>query len=76
LRFKEVTGSFIQSSKTGELFIIKGNVTNDYPKSRNFILLKGSILDDKGQMIKEKLVYAGNTFTEAQIMGMSMEEIN
>ena len=76
LSFKDVNGSFIQSSKTGELFIIKGMVTNDYPKSRNFILIKGSILDDKGQMIKEKLVYAGNTFTEENIAGMSLEEID
>ena len=76
LSFKDVNGSFIQSIKTGELFIIKGTVTNDYPKSRNFILIKGSILDDKGQMIKEKLVYAGNTFTEENIEGMSLEEID
>ena len=76
LSFKDVNGSFIQSIKTGELFIIKGTVTNDYPKSRNFILIKGSILDDKGQMIKEKLVYAGNTFTEENIAGMSLEEID
>ncbi len=76
LSFKDVNGSFVQSIKTGELFIIKGMVTNDYPKSRNFILIKGSILDDKGQMIKEKLVYAGNTFTEENIEGMSLEEID
>jgi len=76
LSFKDVNGSFVQSIKTGELFIIKGTVTNDYPKSRNFILIKGSILDDKGQMIKEKLVYAGNTFTEENIEGMSLEEID
>lgn len=76
LSFKDVNGSFVQSIKTGELFIIKGMVTNDYPKSRNFILIKGSILDDKGQMIKEKLVYAGNTFTEENIERMSLEEID
>jgi len=76
LSFKGVNGSFIQSIKTGELFIIKGRVTNDYPKRRNFILIKGSILDDRGQMIKEKLVYAGNTFTEENIAGMSLEEID
>ena len=27
-------------------------------------------------MIKEKLVYAGNTFTEENIAGMSLEEID
>ncbi len=76
LSFNEVNGSFIQSGKTGELFIIKGMVTNDYPGSRNFILIKGSILDDTGQTIMKKLVYAGNTFTEEKIMEMPLEEIN
>jgi predicted Zn finger-like uncharacterized protein len=76
LSFKAVTGSFIESDNAGQLFVIKGMVTNKYPKGRSFILTKGSLLDDKGRVVKKKMAYAGNTFTENQIKEMSLEEID
>ena len=76
LSFKAVTGSFIQSQKAGQLFVNKGMVTNNYPKPRSFILLKGTILDDKGKVVKIKMAYAGNTFAEKQIKTTSIEGLN
>jgi predicted Zn finger-like uncharacterized protein len=76
LSFKAVTGSFIQSQKAGQLFVIKGMVTNNYPKPRNFILLKGTILDDRGKVVKVKMAYAGNTFGESQIKETPIEGLN
>ena len=76
LAFKAVSGSFIESPKAGQLFVVKGMVTNNYPQSRSFILVKGSVLDDKGQVVKTKLAYAGNLFTEKQLKELSSEEIN
>ncbi|MGD2127227.1 MAG: DUF3426 domain-containing protein [Desulfobacteraceae bacterium] len=76
LSFKAVSGSFVQSEKTGQLFVVKGMVTNNYPKSRSFILVKGTILDDKGKVVKAKMAYAGNAFAEKQIKEMSLEQIN
>jgi len=76
LSFKGVTGSFVQSPKEGQLFVIKGMVANDYNKSRSFILVKGTILDDKAQVAKRKLAYAGNTIPEKQIKTMTMAQIN
>ncbi len=76
LSFKAVTGSFIQSQKAGQLFVIKGMVTNNYPKPRSFILIKGSILDDKGSVVKINMAYAGNTFTETQIKETPVEELD
>jgi len=76
LSFKGVTGSFVQSPKEGQLFVIKGMVANDYNKSRSFILVKGTILDDKAQVAKRKLAYAGNTIPEKQIQAMTMAQIN
>ncbi len=76
LSLKSVGGYFIESSKAGQLFVIKGTVTNHNPKSRSFILIKGSLLDDKGKVVGSKMAYAGNTFTEKQIKEMPLEEIN
>jgi predicted Zn finger-like uncharacterized protein len=76
LSFKAVTGSFIQSQKAGQLFVIKGMVTNNYPRPRSFILLKGTILDDRGKVVKVKMAYAGNTFGENQIKETPIEGLN
>lgn len=76
LSFKAVTGSFVNSESSGNLFVIQGMVSNDYPKNRSFILIKGSILDDKGQIVTRKLTYAGNSFKEGEIKSMPLEEIN
>jgi len=76
LSFQSVTGSFVASENSGNLFVIRGEITNDYPKSRSFILIKGSILDDKGQVVKRKLAYAGNNFKEEEIKSLPLEKIN
>ncbi len=76
LSFKSVTGSFDDSENSGNLFVIRGEITNDYSKSRSFILIKGSILDDKSQVVKRKLAYAGNNFKEEEIKSLPLEKIN
>jgi predicted Zn finger-like uncharacterized protein len=76
LSFKDVKGSFVQSEKAGQLFVIQGIIANNYPKGRSYILIKGSLLDDKGKVVKTKPAYAGNAFTEEQLKAMTLEEIN
>jgi hypothetical protein len=76
LSFKAVNGFFVNSEKSGNLFVIQGMVSNDYPKSRSFILIRGSILDDKGNVVRRKLSYAGNIFKKEEIKALSLERIN
>lgn len=76
LSFGNVKGGFIQSEQGGQLFVIQGIVINNYPRDRSYILVKGSLLDDKGQVVKTKLAYAGNVFNEEQLKTMPLEEIN
>jgi hypothetical protein len=67
LDFKDVNGSFIQSRRSGQLFVIKGTVINNDSVSRSYILIKGSILDNTDKMIRQMLVYAGNTFSNNEL---------
>jgi predicted Zn finger-like uncharacterized protein len=76
LRFTAVTGSFVQNSKTGQLFVIRGTISNNYSDSRSYILVKGSILDDKGKVVKTKVAYAGNVFTDSELKDLAMDQIN
>lgn len=76
IMFKNVNGSFLESNTAGVLFIIKGIVINGFSKSRSYILIKGMILDDRGEPIKQKLAYAGNAFDEKELSKMTKEAIN
>ncbi len=74
--FQDVSGSFLHNTPSGQLYIIKGEIINNNPKSRSYLLLKGTILDEKGEAVTQKLIYAGNIFSEKQLREMSMEEID
>lgn len=76
LSFKDVAGSFVDSKTAGQLFVIRGMVTNNYPKGRSFILIRGSILDDKGKVVKRQMAYAGNAFSDQQLQDMTVDQIN
>jgi predicted Zn finger-like uncharacterized protein len=76
LSFKNVSGKFYQSSKAGNLFCIQGMVFNDYPGSRSFIRVKGTLLDEKGVAVKQKFAYAGNIFSENELKDMTLEQID
>lgn len=76
LTLKAVTGAFVGSKDAGQLFVIRGMVGNNYPKSRSFILIKGNILDSKGHVVRSKSAYAGNTYKDEKIKVLPLEEIN
>jgi len=76
LNFKAVSGSFVESKEAGQLFVIKGMITNNYPHTRSQIFIKGSLLDDQGKVVKRKTSYAGNAFMENELQEMSMAQID
>lgn len=75
LSFKAVNGSFVDSPSAGRLFVIRGVVGNDYPRARRFILVKGAILNDKGEVVKEQMAFAGNDLSDKEIKSLSIDAI-
>lgn len=67
---------FLPTDKIGQLYIIEGNIINNYPDSRSYIVVKGTIEDEKRETVDQKLVYAGNILTENELKGMTREEID
>jgi predicted Zn finger-like uncharacterized protein len=76
IAFESVTGVFVDSINAGRLFVIKGTVRNNYNKPRSFIRVKGTVLNDDNQIVKEKKAFSGNTFGEKELALLSMEEID
>jgi hypothetical protein len=76
LSFKDLKYSFVDSRKAGKLFVVKGFVINNYPDRRSFIKIRSTILDSKGKVIRNKIVYAGNLISDKEQLSLSMEEID
>jgi predicted Zn finger-like uncharacterized protein len=76
LDWGDVDGSFLNTDKIGQLFIIRGKIINNYSDSRSHILIKGTIEDSNKKPIRRKLVYAGNIYSDKQLKEMTMEEID
>ncbi len=76
LMFSSVSGGFAEAENGGRFFVIRGVVTNKYPEPRSFILIKGSILDDQGKVVKALTSYAGNSFTEEELKTLPYNEIS
>jgi predicted Zn finger-like uncharacterized protein len=76
LSFKDLEGTFVDSSTAGKLFVVTGSVINNYPDKRSFIRVRSNILDSKGRVAKSKIVYAGNPISNNDLQTLSMEEID
>ena len=72
----ELMSSFVNSEKTGKLFVVKGSITNNYPDERSFIKIRSTILDSNGKVVKRKIIYAGNIVNDTELLSLSMVEIN
>ncbi|MBW2002258.1 MAG: zinc-ribbon domain-containing protein [Deltaproteobacteria bacterium] len=72
----DLKGYFVDSEKAGKLFVVKGSITNNYPDKRSFIRIRSNILNSKGKVVKSKIVYAGNTVSDTELLSLSMVEIN
>jgi hypothetical protein len=59
----------------GRVLIITGQVINGYPQRRNFIRVKGSLKDSRGEVVASRQVFAGNYLTEDDLINLPMPEI-
>jgi formylglycine-generating enzyme required for sulfatase activity len=75
LQVYSIAGSFVDTAKSGQLFVIRGMVKSQYPQPRSNILVKGSILDNKGKAVDSRVSYAGITFTEGELKTLPIEEV-
>jgi len=64
-----------KNTREGELLIITGRVRNSYPAPRSFIRLRGLLLDQGGNTLADRFVYAGNLISEEELLTLPKEEI-
>ena len=65
----------LRNEKEGELLIIVGRVRNSYPSPRSFIRLRGLLLDQNGNTLADRFIYAGNLISEEELTTLPKDEI-
>jgi predicted Zn finger-like uncharacterized protein len=75
LNLRSVTGTFIDSQEGGRLFVVRGEVKNNYAEPRSFIELRSSILDEEGRVVRQEKGYAGNLLNQEELAKLSLQEI-
>jgi predicted Zn finger-like uncharacterized protein len=63
------------NDKAGQLLIIQGEVINKGKTPRGPIRLKASLTDSRHQPLKEEVVYAGTTLSDAELKSLDPEKI-
>lgn len=69
----EVQGKWVTSSN-GTIFILTGNITNYSDNIVNYIKIKTEF-STNGELLYDKNIYAGNTFTEKELQTLSLNDI-
>jgi predicted Zn finger-like uncharacterized protein len=75
LTFADVKGSFVRTEAGKQRFVIRGEIVNNYPEGRRFIRVKASILDGKGRTVRSRMAYAGNVFSQGELVGRPMASL-
>lgn len=75
LSFADVKGAFVRTEAGKQRFVIRGEIINNYPEGRRFIQVKASILDEKGRNVRSRTAYAGNVFSQGELVGEAMTSL-
>jgi predicted Zn finger-like uncharacterized protein len=73
---KRVDGWFVTNTKSGTLFVVKGQVKNVYDHPRNFIRITAKIYSKGGVHSRVQTVYAGNLLTDRELVMLSPDIID
>ncbi len=75
ISFNDLKGAFIDSQPLGKLFVVRGMVGNRSGRPRGLILVRVTILDDKGKSVRSAQAYAGNNLENHELASMDMSGI-
>jgi pilus assembly protein FimV len=64
---KDVNGRFVTNEKLGALYVVSGQVKNDYDDPRSSIRVTGKIYSKGRKLELEKTVYAGNVLSDSDL---------
>ena len=64
VRIADLDGYFVENVEAGQLFVIQGQVVNEYTEARSAIAVKGILFSKAGQPLLQQTVFSGNRLEE------------
>jgi predicted Zn finger-like uncharacterized protein len=71
-----ITYKFIQNNVAGDIFVIQGQVRNEYDHPRSYIKITGKLYVKGNALAKTATVYCGNVLSDSDLANMDMAAIN
>ncbi|MGD9240971.1 MAG: DUF3426 domain-containing protein [Desulfobacterales bacterium] len=73
---KTITHKFIENTSAGDIFVIVGQVRNEYDHPRSFIKITGKLYRKGKALAKTATVYGGNMLSDSDLERLDMAAIN
>ena len=67
ISFSNIVTSYVNNREAGQLLVVQGTVTNNFPTPRSAIAVKGLLIDTSGKVIRQQAVYCGNALKEEKL---------
>ena len=71
-----ITHKFIENTSAGDIFVIAGQVRNEYDHPRSFIKITGKLYRKGTALVKTATVYGGNMLSDSDLARLDMPAIN
>jgi len=72
---KTINGKFIDNSRAGQIFVIQGQIKNDYSHPRSHIKVTGKLYQKGNRMAKAATVYCGNVLSDSDLAALDIAAI-
>jgi predicted Zn finger-like uncharacterized protein len=73
---KTITHKFIENTTAGDIFVIVGQVRNEYDHPRSYIKITGKLYRKGKALAKTATVYGGNMLSDSDLARLDMAAIN
>lgn len=71
-----MNGRFIENKAIGTIFVISGQVKNEFKETRSAIAVRGLLFDQTGKPVMRKKVYCGNKLSDTELRTLPEDKIN
>jgi pilus assembly protein FimV len=73
---RTISAEFVNNSKVGRLFVIRGKIKNDYNHPRSYVKVTGKLYKKGQKLAKSATVYCGNVIPESELTKLDIATIN
>ena len=75
ISLSNLEGKFVNNQEAGELFVIRGEATNNYREPRASIQVKGIIFDQNGKPLLQKTIFCGNPISDQELQTLPFSKL-